>query len=178
MKKNTDGEKTEYGLLVNIKANNTNWGETHYNIYTVTVVALPEYGKVWGLGTHDLEGFTLRGQQDSSTDGTRIYSQSAYFDGHYIVQIDMAKAEAMLTILKRVNRYMDKAVESRGRATDFAEYVLRVALALGIKTIVRHTPNSASGYDYQFLTLGEGADHIRYEERTWMVKYESTLVTA
>lgn len=157
---------TKHGLLVTI-AGHKEFTDEEYNIYKAQAVQLQGDGDIKYLYSDDaLDGLTLRGQQSTTFPG--VWTNDPYFDAH---SVDLAKARAYVATLTKIERYMERERQTRGNAQDYAENLVRVALALGIKTVVEHTPGNPNGYNYRFYTLGDAVYWLRWEAQQWAEKH-------
>lgn len=168
--KNGTEPKTEYGLLVTIDSGSGYSGE-YYNVFTARIVQITSQSRreIRTLDTwHDWYGLVLRGQQSATC--PTIYSQAPYYADR---DVTLEKARQYVQVLTRIDHYLEKERETRGSTQDFAEYVVRFALSLGIKTLVQQTPRDSSidGFPNRFRTLGDGAYWLRWEAQEWAEKY-------
>lgn len=174
-KKNGKNGNTEYGVLVTIESETTYAGYA-YNIFKATTVELKDYRELEYLPNyHDWHGLTLRAQQSEDQPGT--YTGEPYYDASY-TNVTLDKAMTYVKTLTRVGKYLEREIQTRGSAQDYAEHVVRFALALGIKTIVEKPLGGIEGYPCHYRTLGDGAYWLRREAQAWADQHSKARQTA
>ena len=142
--------------------------------FNLNVVVLdPTDGKPRN-GIDDLEIYDLEinavGNNDKGGDRRELYGYwTGYNDAHYV---GLSRATAMARALRRVDRTLANDYRNLGNATDFAEYVMRVARALKIEVLVERVgPDNGSSYlDNEYLRLElsvAGIARIRELEAGW-----------
>jgi len=156
--------KIEYGMLVTIKQDQ-GMDRTQYNVFHATIVKLSDYGCIKSLSDYEeLANLTIRDQQ--STDFPLLDGGNVYMDASY-VSVTLTRAHMYVAVLGKLDRALERERAKRGSEHDYADKLVRIAIALGIKKFVRATPNNRNGYEYQYDSLGDGASWIRMQARLW-----------
>ena len=111
------------------------------------------------------------------TDHPKLYG----FEVEYrnVFGIDAPRAKAMHQVLSRLQKKLSQAYETRGTVIDFADYVGRVAEALGIQTVVERTGDTTGKWGanyadmtFRFMSVGQGVYHIRQIEQGWISRQQ------
>lgn len=165
----TNGEeKTEYGFLVTIDSH-VGYAREEYNVFKTTVVKLPGDGKIDTLSSYEgLADLVIRDQQSISfpaLDNGRVFYDASY------QTVDLQRAKMYFGTLTKIENALERERVNRGYPADYAETLVRIALALGIKKIVRPTPAAANGYEYQYYDLAGGVYWIRHEVAKWIEQH-------
>ena len=102
------------------------------------------------------------GRRDSGLYGWRLSYRDVY-------RVELEDAEVMVKTLRKVERKMTALDKTFGRPSCYAEFVTRVASALGISLAVRvHGTFGASSYDdmrFVIMSLEDLRDWIQYLQR-------------
>lgn len=110
----------------------------------------------------------------ASQDSEYFYYSSwnaAHFGEVYTV--DLSRAESMVKTLKKIHKFLEKAEGIDGYPVDFAQFVTRVALALGIKEgnfIACKVAGRGPTYDeniYTWMNEYEFRDYLRTRLEQW-----------
>lgn len=94
---------------------------------------------------------------------THLYHYS--FRWRDIYALDLEEAEGIVKLGRKIKKAMDKIKETEGYSPNFATYVARICRILGVKLILRKSPNDWSGYRYQAFPVGRGVDWLQSLER-------------
>lgn len=118
-----------------------------------------------------LANLSIEGQ--ASKDSTSFYFSWDAVRYEQLYGVTLRHAESMVRTLKKVEKFLEKATDIDGHPVDFAQYVTRVALALGIKEgnfIACKVGGSSWSYDentYRWLNEYELRDYLRTRLDQW-----------
>lgn len=144
-----------------------------YRVVIAEVVKLKSCDEVDWMHSYE-DWYHLRVRAQMHREATQFYGYRVHFAD---VDVNAYNVDGMAKVLKGIQRKLDKEDELRGVAGDFAEYVVRVALALGIPRMIRHTPGAACG-EYTLTSLPVGASYIRRLESDWAAQHATTTSVA
>lgn len=107
------------------------------------------------------DGLVITGQANTDDKGRDFYGWSVEYRN--VFSVNLARAQSMVSLLRKVERHLEKLAKVYGSPTTFAEYVGRVADALGAN---RETPigikvsakDDYNGTGYRWATV----DGLRY----------------
>lgn len=123
--------------------------------------------------------FTITSQGNNNDTPRKLYGFGIEYRD--VFAVDQRRAEAMAKCLKTINAKLDAMREERGNVADFAEYVGRVAEAIGKQTRILYEQNRQrfatmhSEIPYRFLSIGAGVDHVRWMTHRWEQGEESQI---
>ena len=139
--------------------------------------AFIEDGKVKGIVGHTdpgaLENFAVEGHRDAKYPSDRLYPQFRYREPY---SVDLERAEAMVKVLRKVDRRVRQLIERFGWPDDAAGYTAYVADAIGATSeqpFVRlvELAKDPAGLGYRTMSARALADWLRTEERKWEEKH-------
>jgi hypothetical protein len=113
----------------------------------------------------------------ASKDSEDFYFSWNAFHYKQVYDVDLRRAESMVKTLRKVERYMEKKTQTQGYPEDFAEYVTRVAAALGYlsprQSFIAHRV-SPQGYGwsydeqvYEWMNTDELRSYLRNRLEQW-----------
>jgi len=112
----------------------------------------------------DADHIRITSQGDFYGDGEAVPGRHRLYGWHHdyrdIYSADADDVAAMHKTSQKLRRYFDKAAERDGYG-DFADFVGRFCKCLGVKHILKETPNSLNGYRYRTMTVADGVNWIR-----------------
>ena len=131
---------------------------------TLSAVYLTAANKVrnYSSGSFDAEpmaDLVIRAQYDSATGERGPYGWSVEYRDVFCV--DLARADAMFKLLRKVNRGLEKLRNEWGYPESFAQYATRVAKILGITTFGWQRAGGSGLYDDNEYHWTD-ADGLRY----------------
>lgn len=169
-------------------ANRINWGSMYAHVHIRPVVlARGQYGaREWGAWDPDsyeyagrtealraLSGLEISAQIDNSSEAQDWYGYHVRYAG---TDVDLAKAEQILPVLRRINKRMTAQRDTYGWPRDFPAFAAHFAAALVPRVrspFIRRVPDDhdIEGTGYR----STNAEGLRYwlddEVKAWREKY-------
>lgn len=151
-------EKKVYGLIIRTKEEGGLYG-SHDMTITLDVVSIESGYKIRNLsrsyGDEPLADFAVKAYLSDKYDSAN--AEGAFFDCY---KVDARDVRNMASVFKKLESGTAKLNAQFGYPPDFGSQVARIAIALGIQTVIRTRPCSVgiSNYDeqdHQFFTIGE-----------------------
>jgi hypothetical protein len=194
-RKNEDGTEQTLSLLVSFDSGKSLYpgekGFCHFNLRPIT---LTDYGKPRNLSLWDYEvnGLTLgdlkitsQGNNDdapvSEGDSRRnVRHLYAYAVGYWNVNhVSARDADRMSKTLRTIHRRLAAIEERDGPYLDFAQYVERVAEAIGCDGVTYYTDQRSGSYDastFETVSVSEGASKLARLIGQWRAGDQVDLV--
>jgi len=175
MKKDEDGRP--FGLLIEIEEDTSCMGGWHgyWHIRGRLVLVGGDDARddcpLGGVNfprdrTHgfDADHIRIRSQGDFYGDGDTVPGRHRLYGWNHeyrdIYSADADEIAEMHKTSQKLRRFLAKAAESDGYG-DFPDFVARVCKCLGVKHILRETPESCTGYRYQAMKIADGVNWLR-----------------
>lgn len=130
------------------------------------------YGVQSGDGA-EYDGFTISAQTGPS-DANFYGYEPEFRDVH---RVQLAQAESMVKVLKKIDRHLAKLNDRFSGPTDFASYMARVADAIGAKNpafVVRTSEAAGSSWDdseYRYIDADGLRYHLQHVVGLWHKQY-------
>lgn len=150
--------------------------------FTAEPSALTDDGSLHSPGTEaglprDLEDFTIEAFRDSGFPGNSFSPALAAYRRVY--RVDLARAEEMVTVLRKLRRKVEQLTGRYGDATDLAQYAAYVAEAIGNTAerpfLRRVEPDQDfDGTGYQAMSPSELRRWLHAQERAWEQQHHVT----
>jgi len=140
-----------------------------WTIDAVGKLEFPRYDRAT-IGGIFLTDFAVTCQGHSArhghgSDHGRLY---AFAHGYEVSMVTADLAPKMARSLATIDRRLAKIAETRGTADTFAEYVTRIAEAIGATRIVQHTGSIWDRSEgHREMTLGDGRYHVARLTAEW-----------
>lgn len=160
--------KPDVRFIVNLKSESSDYliFTAHAAIMEGRGPCFPQYSDEPGYELVDLEA---RAQLDAHS--TSMYGWRAEFKPF---TVDKAKAESMLKVLRLIDKRLDALAERFGSPQDLADYMARLAEALGAterQCFARHVKGDQdmNGTGYRWMDTDYLRHHISTEVTRWRV---------
>ncbi len=112
----------------------------------------------------DADHIRITSQGDLHDEGDTVPGRHRLYGWNHeyrdIYSVESSEVAEMHKTSQKLERYLSKASESDWYG-DFADFVARVCKCLGIKYVLRETPNSMNGYRYQTMTIADAVNWLR-----------------
>lgn len=94
-----------------------------------------------------------------------IYGWSIALD---VYRLDLYKAEAAVKFLRQLQSKLDKLTAQLGSPQSYAEFVLRIATALGVEGFRCLPKNARDWRDARTMSLADGRYYMEQQCRDWL----------
>jgi len=168
-----DYDKTQpFYLLLSYREGKTD-SATYYTHFDLEPAWLADDGSPRRLDSYNVtaKGFNLESFKVSASmicrqgkeNDAYVSWEHGYTDAW---RINLAKAEAMVKVLKAIDTHLNKATQRDGQPASFGQYILRICRALGAAGILIEDEDSrrhGQRTSYWTRTDGSVVDHIDYQ---------------
>ncbi len=131
---------------------------TDSSVLSVTLRVFDQGESYHGFNSGPYDDLVVRAQAHMKSGDAEFYGWSVVYRQPYEVNLD--RAETMVKTLRKVNRHMEKLTTKFGSPQNFAEYVGRVADALGAAS---DNPFGVPSTMYPDGQRWTNVDGLRYE---------------
>jgi hypothetical protein len=174
----TGAKTAEMRLLVTLTDDNSLGSQILR--FTAEPTAFASDGCLYGPGSclvdlpRDLEDFTIEAVRDAGFPGSSLFpAQAAY---RRVYRVDLTRAEAIVTVLRKVQRKVTQLAGRYGDPADLAQYTAYVAEAIGVTAERPFLRRVEPGQDYdgtghQAMSPSELRRWLHSQERAWEQKH-------
>lgn len=156
-------EKRESAFLLSVESQ---WNYVHICAVAGCVGQTPNGPEWHGASSYFgdqpyLDSLQVRCQGDNGD--TAAHRRLYGFEVEYRpFSVDLLRAEAMVKTLRHVERVLQRCADRFGRVDSFADYAVRVAMALGIRTFM------VVGVPHATMSAGEAHNWLRDKDSRWV----------
>lgn len=142
-------QEFKLGMLLDCEASDYGYDSTRYLCLRARPVKVLANGDVEHFSSHawpsePMADLVVCAQSDDASEELRSYGwRVEYAQPH---SVDLARAEGMVKVLRRVERRLEAMRGELGYPETFGSYLARVGVALGAKTYVWRSPRDGVGY--------------------------------